>query len=109
MQVAKKLLVSMGWSVTALLLFGAPQWAAAQSFRVQCPTTTALHPGTPGDVGAIKCQHIGGGDGFATMGDGTQIYLFGFAPLSGLGNPADPTKPGILTGKPGTQTPAVFN
>jgi hypothetical protein len=109
MQVAKKLLVSMGWSVTALLLFGAPQWAAAQSFRVQCPTTTALHPGTPADVGAIKCQHIGGGDGFATMGDGTQIYLFGFAPLSGLGNPADPTKPGILTGKPGTQTPAVFN
>lgn len=85
--------------------------ASAQSFRVQCPETTALHP-NPADTskGSIKCQHIGGGDGFATMGDGHQIYLFGFAPLSGLGDPANPsTAPGILTGRPGTQTPAVFN
>jgi len=69
MQVAKKLLVSMGWSVTALLLFGAPQWAAAQSFRVQCPDKTDLHPpvasaGGPLPNPGIKCQHIGGGDGF---------------------------------------------
>ena len=87
--------------------------AFAQSFRVQCPDTTPLHP-TPGDTskGSIKCQHIGGGDGFATMGDGTQIYLFGFAPLSGLGDPTNAATasaaPGILTGKPGTQTPSVF-
>ena len=89
--------------------------ASAQSFRVQCPDTTPLHPAVPASGatnpvgGQIKCQHIGGGDGFATMGDGTQIYLFGFAPLSGLGDPANPTTaPGILTGQPGTQTPAVF-
>lgn len=95
-------------AVLPLLLMSA---ASAQSFRVQCPKTTALHP-NPADTskGSIKCQHIGGGDGFATMGDGHQIYLFGFAPLSGLGDPVNPsTAPGILTGKPGTQTPAVFN
>ena len=60
--------------------------ANAQSFRVQCPTSTALHPTAaalepaysgPGGVnGAIKCQQISGGDGYATMGDGTQTYLF---------------------------------
>jgi hypothetical protein len=43
------------------------------------------------------------------MGDGNQIYLFGFAPLSGLGDPSTPaTEPGILTGQPGTELPAVF-
>ena len=89
-----------------MLLVGA---ASAQSFRVQCPTTTTLHPDpTATKNGSIKCQHIGGGDGFATMGDGHQIYLFGFAPLSGLGDPAAGT-PGILTGQPGTQVASVFN
>jgi hypothetical protein len=85
--------------------------AAAQSFRVQCPEKTALHP-DPLDSknGLIKCQHIGGTDGFATMGDGTQIYLFGFAPLSGLGDPADKDAfSGILKGLPGTQPASVFN
>jgi FtsP/CotA-like multicopper oxidase with cupredoxin domain len=51
--------------------------------------------------GAIKCQQISGGDGYATMGDGTQTYLFSFGPLSGL---ADMAK-----GLPGTQFPNVFN
>src|SRR6266403_5109905 len=81
--------------------------ARAQSFRVQCPTSTITHPTaattepaytaptfTSGQTyvtskaghvnGAIKCQQISGGDGFATMGDGTQTYLFSFGPLSGL-------------------------
>lgn len=49
----------------------------------------------------IKCQEIAGGDGFATMGDGTQTYLFGFGPLSG--------RDLITSGKPGTQTAADFN
>jgi FtsP/CotA-like multicopper oxidase with cupredoxin domain len=90
--------------------------ASAQSFRVQCPTYTKLHPlvddaGNPlpnaTTVGAhvhpnphIKCQQISGGDGFATMGDGTQTYLFAFGPLSGLGD--------IVKGLPGTQTAADF-
>ena len=99
--------------------------ANAQSFRVQYPTPTITHPAaanvepsytgattfstnsggflTPsGHVnGAIKCQQISGGDGFATMGDGTQTYMFSFGPLSGLSD--------IANGKPGTQFPNVFN
>ena len=101
--------------------------ASAQSFQVQCPTSTITHPNAAnnnsepdysgptsfatgakgyleplGNVnGAIKCQQISGGDGFATMGDGSQTYLFAFGPLSGLKDMAD--------GKPGTQFPIVFN
>jgi FtsP/CotA-like multicopper oxidase with cupredoxin domain len=51
--------------------------------------------------GAIKCQQISGGDGYATMGDGTQTYMFSFGPLSGLAD--------IAAGKPGTEFPSVFN
>jgi FtsP/CotA-like multicopper oxidase with cupredoxin domain len=85
--------------------------ASAQSFRVQCPSGTNLHPQGGTAAGAVKCQEIAGGDGYATMGDGHQIYLFGFAPLSGLG--VDSTSPakkvdGILTGQSGTQTPDIF-
>jgi hypothetical protein len=87
--------------------------ASAQSFRVQCPTSTITHPVAannnaepaypgPGNVnGAIKCQQISGGDGYSTMGDGTQTYMFSFGPLSGLAD--------IAAGKPGTQFPSVFN
>jgi hypothetical protein len=85
---------------------------SAQSFRVQCPTTTITHPVAannnsepaytgPGVNGAIKCQQISGGDGYSTMGDGTQTYMFSFGPLSGLAD--------IAAGKPGTQFPSVFN
>src|SRR5438105_9096699 len=108
-----------------LVLLALP--AGAQSFRVQCPTSTITHPNaannnserpytgattlTPGASGylqptanvngAIKCQQISGGDGFSTMGDGTQTYMFSFGPLSGLTD--------IAAGKPGTQFPSVFN
>jgi FtsP/CotA-like multicopper oxidase with cupredoxin domain len=51
--------------------------------------------------GAIKCQQISGGDGYATMGDGTQTYMFSFGPLSGLAD--------IAAGLPGTQFPDKFN
>jgi len=117
-----------GWIALGLLsAFAVP--AMAQSFRVQCPTSTITHPSALRDNssepaytgpttlsapsaatyqaptanvnGAIKCQQIGGGDGYATMGDGTQTYLFSFGPLSGLAD--------IATGKPGTQFPNIFN
>jgi FtsP/CotA-like multicopper oxidase with cupredoxin domain len=96
--------------VAALVLLA---WdAQAQSFRVQCPTHTALHPlvnasGQTGQLDStlpnphIKCQQLSGGDGFATMGDGTQTYLFAFGPLSGLGN--------MIQGQPGTVTASEFN
>src|SRR5947209_2630660 len=84
--------------------------ASAQSFRVQCPSTTLTHPTAsdseppylgPGVNGAIKCQQISGGDGYATMGDGTQTYMFAFGPLSGLAK--------IAAGQPGTDFPFEFN
>src|SRR5581483_1623060 len=99
----------------------------AQSFRVQCPTSTLTHPtaannnsepaytgattyvtGPKGYLvptarvnGALKCQQISGGDGYATMGDGTQTYTFSFGPLSGLSD--------IMLGQPGTGFPNAFN
>jgi FtsP/CotA-like multicopper oxidase with cupredoxin domain len=120
------------WMPAGMILL-AVATASAQSFRVQCPTTTTMHPDvahqscvlhpeftgqqtctetiirrdpTPltkdyvHDGGAIKCQQISGGDGFATMADGTQIYLFGFGPLSGI----DDMKQGL----PGTESSSVF-
>ena len=51
--------------------------------------------------GAIKCQQIAGGDGFAAMGDGTQTYMFSIGPLSGLAD--------IANGLPGTEFPNVVN
>jgi FtsP/CotA-like multicopper oxidase with cupredoxin domain len=109
-----------------LVLFTLP--AGAQSFRVQCPTSTVTHPTaannnaepaytgpttltrgangylvpTPATVnGAIKCQQISGGDGYSTMADGTQTFMFSFGPLSGLTD--------IANGYPGTEFPSVFN
>jgi len=112
-----------------VLICVAAMSASAQSFRVQCPTSTITHPASLTNVnaepaytgptvltapssatylrpaskvnGAIKCQQISGGDGYATMGDGTQTYMFSFGPLSGLAD--------IANGQPGTEFPSVFN
>ena len=81
----------------ALGLLMASFGVEAQNYRVQCPTATNSHP----DGSGIKCQQVSGGDGYVTMGDGTQIYLFGFGPLSGLND--------IYNGQPGTQVQSVFN
>jgi FtsP/CotA-like multicopper oxidase with cupredoxin domain len=85
-----------------LLVLGFALPAAAQSFKVQCPNSTTLHPlvnGAPNP--GIKCQQVAGTDGFATMGDGIPTYLFGFGPLSGIDL--------IRQGRPGTLTAAEFN
>jgi FtsP/CotA-like multicopper oxidase with cupredoxin domain len=118
--------LSLIWKA-ALLLCVATVMASAQSFRVQCPVSTITHPAaannnaepayngpttltagasgyqvpTANVNGAIKCQQISGGDGYATMGDGTQTYMFSFGPLSGLTDMAN--------GLPGTEFPSVFN
>jgi FtsP/CotA-like multicopper oxidase with cupredoxin domain len=62
------------------------------------PTSAALGANPVG--GQIKCQQVSGGDGFATMADGTQTYLFAFGPLSGLKD--------LASGLPGTQQRSVF-
>ena len=116
------------WLPTLFLCFASLS-ASAQSFRVQCPSATSLHPSANASApyttpttrtvtiqqdgntsfrlpyvdngGAIKCQQISGGDGYATMADGTQTYLFAFGPLSGLND--------LAKGQPATQLGAVFN
>lgn len=115
--------------ITGAALLGCSATLGAQAFRVQCPNTTSLHPasgagsptgapytgpmtihdtGTGGtgltyvsNGGTIRCQQVSGGDGFATMADGTQIYMFAFGPLSGLAD--------VANGQPGTELPGVFN
>ena len=67
------------------------QWGRADGLLN--PTPAMANPG-------IKCQQLSGGDGFATMADGTQTYLFAFGPLSGLKN--------IVNGLPGTVTAKEF-
>jgi FtsP/CotA-like multicopper oxidase with cupredoxin domain len=88
------------FGLPALIACLAPAITSAQSFKVQCPLTTTLHPGSVKDQGAIKCQQISGGDGYATMADGTQTYTFSFGPLSGLN--------AIANGMPGTEPAKVF-
>jgi FtsP/CotA-like multicopper oxidase with cupredoxin domain len=125
-------LVRLGLPTLLLAMFSLP--AAAQSFRVPCPTSTITHPSTLTNInaepayngptnqavgaggyevptsskntaanvnGAIKCQQVAGGDGYSTMADGTQTYMFSFGPLSGLAD--------MSNGLPGTQFPNVFN
>jgi len=122
--------LSVLWILVGLLGIAALP-ASAQSFRVQCPTSTITHPDPtnsglnntepayngptqftlnaqqyvtpkPGTVnGAIKCQQISGGDGYMTEADGTQTFMFSFGPLSGLAD--------VAAGKPSTQFPSVFN
>jgi hypothetical protein len=70
---------------------------SAQSFRVQCPTSTITHSGPTNDKEPAytgpsysgesgyprsaldRRQQISGGDGYATMGDGTQTYMLSFS------------------------------
>jgi FtsP/CotA-like multicopper oxidase with cupredoxin domain len=119
-------LFGSGIATAVLALLALP--AAAQSFRVQCPRSTTLHPNeasapytgpktVPRTItrsdgsqytlnymdngGGIKCQQVSGGDGFATMADGTTTYLFGFGPLSGLSR--------LANGQDGTVMPSAFN
>ncbi len=119
--------------LTTLVICIAAATASAQSFRVQCPASTITHPvagnnnseppylgpsytgtngypSTPAYVnGAIKCQQVSGGDGYATMGDGTQTYMFSFGPLSGLVDIAKGNPSGAYGAGAGTEFPSVFN
>ncbi len=76
-----------------------PAYAAVTTFATD-PAGGYLVP-TANVNGAIKCQQISGGDGYATMGDGTQTYMFSFGPLSGIAS--------LAQGLPATQFPKVFN
>jgi len=122
-------------SAALLLLVALP--AGAQSFRVQCPASTITHPSSltntsaepaytgptmftasgattfqqpTGNVnGAIKCQQISGGDGYATMADGHQTFMFSLGPLSGLASIAAGNPDGAFDRGTGASFPNIFN
>jgi FtsP/CotA-like multicopper oxidase with cupredoxin domain len=130
------------WLALGLLtLLASP--AMAQSFRVQCPTSTITHPDPNGTGvnnsepaytgptplvstspsnpaagflvpsgpanGAIKCQQISGGDGYSTMADGHQTFMFSFGPLSGLQSIAYGNPDGAYDRATGASFPNIFN
>jgi len=83
-----------------------PSYNGPTQFNAAAPGSPSGTTGdflTPGSNvnGAIKCQQVSGGDGYSTMGDGNQIFMFSFGPLSGLAD--------IAAGRPGTQFPSLFN
>lgn len=63
---------------------------------VQCPGDEFLADGvTPGNDAVpdpasasfdpnVRCYHLSGGDGYITMADGRELYMFGFGDLTGL-------------------------
>src|SRR5437588_494827 len=91
---------------------------AISNSNLSVPLTEAAEPAYQGPVvtqetvggvaltytlngGTIKCQEISGGDGYATMADGNQTFMFSFGPLSGLDL--------VKNGQPGTLFAADFN
>jgi FtsP/CotA-like multicopper oxidase with cupredoxin domain len=75
---------------------------------LQYPKTGYLVPQSNAN-GAIKCQQISGGDGYATMADGHQTFMFSFGPLSGLANIAAGNPDGAFDRGSGAVPPSVFN
>jgi FtsP/CotA-like multicopper oxidase with cupredoxin domain len=77
------------------ILCAAPPLAGAVAF-VQCPEDQNRN-GVPArdlfgnlldaadtDLPTVKCLHLTGGDGWVTMGDGREVYMFGFSDATPL-------------------------
>jgi FtsP/CotA-like multicopper oxidase with cupredoxin domain len=80
-----------GWwwvvPLLAALAVAAPAHAQSSSIRVQCPSSTLMHPNGAAlapDGSRVVCDHLTAGDGFVQMADGKTQYTFGFnrLPLS---------------------------
>jgi FtsP/CotA-like multicopper oxidase with cupredoxin domain len=71
-------------NLTALLILGLPGLAQADVF-IQCPGD--INNDAIPDAGAdpnVTCMHLTAGDGFVTMADGEETYMFGFADVTGV-------------------------
>jgi FtsP/CotA-like multicopper oxidase with cupredoxin domain len=91
-----------GCNNTEPVYSGPTQYTLTAAGKPGSGTTGGFVTPVAGTVnGAIKCQQISGGDGYSTMGDGNQVFMFSFGPLSGLAD--------IAAGHPGTEFPYVFN
>jgi FtsP/CotA-like multicopper oxidase with cupredoxin domain len=82
------------------LLFAGIPGAGAVVF-VQCPEDTdkdgILPPHDTDDVDdpKVQCMHLTGGDGWVTMGDGRELYIFGFSDVSDV-PPGDVLNVGVF-------------
>jgi FtsP/CotA-like multicopper oxidase with cupredoxin domain len=84
---SKRLYRNLILVVAAVVLAGAP---VSAQVNVQCPCdlnndADCVDAGEPAIAAAhdLRCMHLTGGDGFATMGDGTARYMFGFSNHTG--------------------------
>jgi FtsP/CotA-like multicopper oxidase with cupredoxin domain len=89
------ILRSVRMSFAAVAIAMVPGIAGAVAL-VQCPEDQN-HDGRPArdlfdvvidladsDLPTVKCMHLTGGDGWVTMGDGREMYMFGFSDVSRL-------------------------
>jgi len=69
-------------AITAVLI-GVPSLAGAVAV-VQCPEDIDGDGNLSNnvDIANVKCQHLTGGDGFITMADGRELYIFSFSDVS---------------------------
>jgi FtsP/CotA-like multicopper oxidase with cupredoxin domain len=78
---SRKLLLSVA-AAAALAVLG----SARAAVFVQCPGDTngdAAWTGGEAKPANTTCRHLTGGDGFVTMADGRQMYIFGFDDVTG--------------------------
>ena len=83
--VTRRSCARFGWPAFMVCLAALPAWAQQSSIQVQCPPA----PKSPYATG-VQCLHLSAGDGFATMGDGTPLYVFSFSKLPVDGDPGAP-------------------
>jgi FtsP/CotA-like multicopper oxidase with cupredoxin domain len=73
-------------NLLALAILGLPATVLADAF-VQCPgdiNSDAVPDGPDADFPNAVCMHLTAGDGFITMADGEETYMFGFANVTGV-------------------------
>ena len=83
--VTRRSCARFGWPAFMVCLAALPAWAQQSSIQVQCPPA----PKSPYATG-VQCLHLSAGDGFATMADGTPLYVFSFSKLPVDGDPGAP-------------------
>lgn len=52
--------------------------------KVKAPDGSIMDAPGPAGSRPIQCMHLTGGDGWVTMGDGTELYVFGFSDVTGI-------------------------
>ena len=91
MKSATRRLLLTASAALALAVVGGNAPASAATF-IQCPgdgVSSFPRDAVPdvAPVDDIQCVHLTGGDGFARMGDGKELYLFGYADVTGMPEP----------------------